>query len=318
LSGNSDDDINPNDDFNPKLPSEHSTKGQAMTVGSNPGIELEVILTGEGPIPYGYVYRATGNRLNRVVAGIRPGGKMLFVPNLAFVVRHPSAGTLLIDTGLHPDAKGDLRRDFGLPMSVMFRQLRPASEPFDEQLRALDIDPDGVEPVIMTHLHVDHTSGMRLLPRAEFTCSGVEWSAAHTRLAASKGYVRHHLPAASRMRLLDFERDGKPYETFDKTIDLLGDGSVRLISTPGHTAGHLSVLLRLARGPRVLVVGDAAYTLRNIHEEILPMITADDGASKRSIREIKAFAEREPDVVLVPTHDPDAWQRLSDPPRSKQ
>ena len=275
------------------------------------GVELETILTGEGPIPYRYAYRAGGTRLNQVIAGIRPGARMLVVPSLAFVVRHPSGGTLLIDTGLHADANGHLRRDFGLAMSVMFRGLRPATEPFDEQLRTRGNDPETVERVIMTHLHVDHTSGMRLLPHAEFTCSIQEWSAAHTSIPATNGYVRHHLPEASRMDLLDLDRDGEPHESFTKTLDLLGDGSVRLIWTPGHTAGHLSVLLRLADGRRVLLVGDAAYTLRNIREQILAMITADDDASIRSLAELKAFAEQAPEAVLVPSHDPDAWRQLS-------
>jgi glyoxylase-like metal-dependent hydrolase (beta-lactamase superfamily II) len=60
----------------------------------------------------------------------------------------------------------------------------------------------------------------------------------------------------------------------------------------------------------VLVVGDAAYTLRSIHEQVLPMRTADDDASLRSLRELKAFTEQAPDAVIVPTHDPDAWRQL--------
>lgn len=164
----------------------------------------------------------------------------------------------------------------------------------------------------MTHLHVDHTSGMRLLPQAEFTCSRDEWAATRRRFAVGSGYVRHHLPPAPRMRLIDFETYGEPYRTFAKTIDLLGDGSIRLVSTPGHTVGHMSVLLRLAQGRRVLVVGDAAYTLRNIREQILPMLTADDQSALRSMREIRAFAEEEPEAILVPTHDPSAWHALCD------
>lgn len=274
------------------------------------GVELDVMLTGEAPTPYGYVYRADGNRLSRLFAALRPGGEMLCSPCLAYAVRHPSAGTILIDTGMHPNASKHLRQDFGVPMSLLFRNLRVADEPFDMQLRALGIEPGGVERVIMTHLHVDHTSGMRMLPKAEFICSREEWAAARKRFAAGKGYVSHHLPTASRMRLLDFEREGESYDTFTKTIDLLGDGTVRLVSTPGHTVGHLSVLLRLTNGRQVLVIGDAAYTLRNIREKILPMITADDEASLRSMQEVEAFAEREPSAILVPTHDPTAWHQL--------
>ena len=86
---------------------------------------------------------------------------------------------------------------------------------------------------------------------------------------------------------------------------------MRLISTPGHTVGHMSVLLRVAGDRRVLVVGGAAYTLRNIREEILPLLTADDETSVQSLRELKAFADSEPEAILVPSHDPSAWHEAS-------
>lgn len=277
---------------------------------SSPAVELDVMLTAELPTPSGYVFRAEGgNRLTRLIAVLQPGGEAVRSPCLAYAARHPSAGTILIDTGMHPDASRHFRKDFGVPMSLLFRDMRAAEAPFDEQLRGLAIKPDDVEQVIMTHLHVDHTSGMRLLRKAEFTCSREEWAATRERFAVAKGYVGHHLPPESRMRLVDFDRDGEAYGPFTKTIDLLGDRSIRLIATPGHTVGHMSVLLRL-QDREVLVVGDAAYTLRNIREEILPMLTANDEASLRSMAEIKAFAESEPEAILVPTHDPSAWHEL--------
>ena len=231
-------------------------------------------------------------------------------PCLAFAVRHPGAGTILVDTGLHPAALRSVREDFGALMGLVFGGLRPAGGPFDQQLRELAIAPDEVGLVVMTHLHVDHTSGMRLLPRAEFVCSQREWSAATGGGAARKGYVNHHLPNPNRMRLIDFDRDGRPHGAFGRCVDLLGDGSIRLVSTPGHTRGHLSVLLRLAGERRVLLVGDAAYRLRSIHEQILPLLTDDDRLSRRSLSEIKAFADSDPAAILVPTHDPDAWRGL--------
>ncbi len=277
------------------------------------GVELDVIVTAKVSMPYGYVYRAQGNPARRILSGISPFGETLEAQCLAFVVRHPLAGTILIDTGMHRDARENPRRDFGMPLSLMFRGLHPAQEPFDEQLRALDIEPGSVKQVVMTHLHLDHTSGMRLLPGAKFIASGAEWAATRRRFPAGKGYVPHHLPAISQMQLLDFDRDGEPYAVFKQSIDLFGDGTIRLISTPGHSAGHLSVLLRLAGGDQALLVGDAAYTLRNIHEEILPMLTDDDATARRSIGEIKAFALANPQTTLVPSHDPDAWRALAGP-----
>ena len=269
------------------------------------------MVVGKVPMPHGYVYRPPGaNRLTRLATLLRPGGETVRSPCLAFAVHHPSAGTILIDTGLHPDAGRNLRKDFGLPMSLLFRNLKPADQSFEGQLRGLGIEASDVQHAVMTHLHVDHTSGMRLLPAAEFVCSRDEWTAATGRSASRGGYVSHHLPPESRMRIVEFDRSGEPHGPFTQTIDLLGDGSVRLISTPGHTRGHLSVLLQLPRGREVLLVGDAVYTMRGLREEILPLLTVDDAAYLRSLREIRVFADREPEATLVPSHDPAAWRNI--------
>ena len=112
------------------------------------------------------------------------------------------------------------------------------------------------------------------------------------------------------MDLLDFGCHGHAWGPFARTIDLLGDGSIRLISTPGHTAGHMSVLLRVRGRGSVLVVGDAAYTVRSIEEQVPPLLTASDDRYMRTLAELKAFSEQEPGALLVPSHDPDAWRAL--------
>ena len=257
-------------------------------------VELEVFVTGRLTLPERYAFRTLGNPLARMPAVC-----------LAFAIRHPKAGLLLVDTGFHPRATEDPRADFGLPMSLMFASLRP--EPFDRQLRERGIEPGEVERVVMTHLHVDHTSGMRLLDRARYHVARAEWEAATAPRAALKGFVAHHLPAPERVELIDF--GGEPHGPFARTLDLLGDGSVRLVSTPGHTPGHQSVLVRTAGG-EVLLAGDAAYTRRNVREQVLPLLSADAGRHRRSLAELKAFADRNPHVPLVPSHDPDAYREL--------
>jgi N-acyl homoserine lactone hydrolase len=276
----------------------------------SPTLTAEAIVTAWVELPDAYAFRPEGNRLAGVARVLLPGGEKLRGPCLAFVVRHPDAGTILIDTGVHPDTIANLRADFGVRMGLVFRGMRPEG-PFDEQLRERGVDPDAVEHVVMTHLHVDHTGAMRLLPNAEFTCARAEWEAATGTGAGGKGYVGHHLPPEERMRLVDFDDDATPHGEFARTIDLLGDGSIRLVSTPGHSAGHMSVLLQLGDGRELLVVGDAAYTLRSIDEQRLPLLTDRDSAYRESLRELKAYAEANPDAVLIPTHDPDAWRALA-------
>jgi N-acyl homoserine lactone hydrolase len=276
-----------------------------------PGVEIDVMVVGEMPIPRAYVFRTDrGNHLTRLAVAMRPGAETIRSPCLAYVVRHPSAGVILIDTGMHPDASESLRHDFGGRMALLFRNLKPAGIPYEEQLRSLGIEPAEAAWVVMTHLHVDHTSGMRLLPKARFTVALKEWAAATGSGSAGKGYVARHLPSESRLDLVDFDSQGEAHGPFMKTIDLVGDGSIRLVSTPGHTLGHLSVLLREAHGQRILVVGDAAYTLRSIRAEILPLLTVSDKLYLHTLREIKAFAQADPQATLVPSHDPTAWQSL--------
>jgi glyoxylase-like metal-dependent hydrolase (beta-lactamase superfamily II) len=248
--------------------------------------------------------------VKRIAGVLNPRAERLDSHCLAYVVRHPRAGTFLIDTGFHPDASSDLRRDFGGSMSLLFRGLEPAEAPYEQQLREVGVEPREVERVVMTHLHVDHTSGMRLLPSARFTIGRREWAVAQTSRASARGFVSAHLPPEARVDLVDPERDGARHGPFGATLDLLGDGSVRLVSTPGHTPGHISVLVRVDGGHEVLVVGDAAYTRRSIDEQIAPLLTADDDRYRRTLAELKAFTEQRPDAIVVPSHDPTAWHDL--------
>ncbi len=260
-----------------------------------PHVDVEVLVTGRLMLPERYAFRTVGNPLARM-KGVC----------LAFVLRHPEAGAILVDTGFHEDAIGDRRKDFGRAMGVMFAALKP--EPFERQLRERGVEPAEVQTVLMTHLHVDHTSGMRLLPNARFRIARREWEAATAPRAAAKGFIAHHFPPPDRVDLIDFDA-GEPHGPFGRTVDLLGDGSIRLVSTPGHTPGHLSVLVRTARG-EALLAGDAAYTLRNVRSHVLPLLTADAGAHRRSLEEIGAYMHANPQAPVVASHDPDAYRAL--------
>jgi N-acyl homoserine lactone hydrolase len=276
-------------------------------------VTLEVLFHGELPSPYGYVYRPPGGRLTRLPRALMAKGGSVPLPCLSFVLRHPTAGVILIDTGFHPDLLSRGAADFGFPLRIMFRGVRPGPTAYDAQLRERGVDPAEVTQVVMTHLHGDHTSGMRLLPRAEFVVSADELRAARGRGAASKGFVASHLPGDARFRVVDIGRVGEPFGPFDRSVDLLGDGSVRLLATPGHTPGHLSVLVETVdRGP-VLLVGDAAYTRRNVEERILPLLTADDAAAQATLDTLHAYVREHPTTIVVPSHDPEAWRDLAEP-----
>jgi glyoxylase-like metal-dependent hydrolase (beta-lactamase superfamily II) len=260
-------------------------------------VEAKVLVAGFLKMPHAYTFRGSFR------------GPTLRAPVLSYVVQHPTEGAILIDTGLHPDASTNLRKEYGRLFGLMFGSLAPAAEGFEEQLRAQGVEPREVKTVVMTHLHLDHTGGMRLLPNATFVMDEREWAGAHGRLAGVNGFIAAHLPPLERVRTIDFAGEGRPYGAFSNAVDLLGDGSIRLISTPGHTAGHVSVLLQTA-DRQVLAVGDAAYTLKSIETQVPPLIMADGKRYRASLAELQAFQTAEPGATLIPTHDPDAWRAL--------
>jgi len=180
-----------------------------------------------------------------------------------------------------------------------------------ERLEARGIKAESIGLVVMTHMHNDHTSACSDFPNATFVCDRAEWAAANAKRSEWKGYVRTHFDIAVDWRTVDYRSDSvESFAGFARTIDLFGDGSVRLISTPGHSRGHQSVLLRLAHS-ELLVVGDAAPTEAILDQDSLPLLAEDDHLSARSVREIRAYRRLTPKAVIVPGHDSEAWNQLS-------
>jgi glyoxylase-like metal-dependent hydrolase (beta-lactamase superfamily II) len=71
------------------------------------------------------------------------------------------------------------------------------------------------------------------------------------------------------------------------------------------------VLVRLADRD-ALLAGDAVYTMRNLEQGVLPFRSADEEAYRRSLGELRAYAERHPDALIVPTHDQGVWEGLQE------
>ncbi len=277
-------------------------------------VTLDPLLCGVLPAPPAWVRRPGGPAPLAVAGLLRSAaarGTHVPLPVGAFLLRHPEAGPVLVDTGVGLAAAQDLRGAFGRLNGAFFGALRTSPEQtLAARLRARDVDPAAVMRVVMTHLHADHTSGMVELPAARFTVGAAEWAAATGRGAVREGFVASHLPGRGRVDLVDLEAAGAPFAGFTRTLDLLGDGSIRLVATPGHTPGHLSVLVRTPDRD-VLLVGDALYTIAgNLAEDALPFHVPHVRAYRRSIAELRAHAAAHPDTLLVPMHDAAAWRAL--------
>ena len=83
--------------------------------------------------------------------------------------------------------------------------------------------------------------------------------------------------------------DADPWESFDASVALTGDGAVRLVPTPGHTNGHLSVAVETG-DELVLIAGDATYAERTLLSGVVDGV-ADDARAHRdsSARDSRAL-----------------------------
>jgi glyoxylase-like metal-dependent hydrolase (beta-lactamase superfamily II) len=234
------------------------------------------------------------------------------VPIPAFLVEHPGVGPILIDTGLPKAAAEEGARALGFAAGIAYSVEMAAEDAVVEQLPRLGVDPMDVRIVVMTHLHYDHAGGVAAFPQATFVVDADEWRAARGG-GFTKGYGRKLIDHPFDWREVDFDDPRvTSFASFGRTIDLFGDGSVRLISTPGHSAGHMSVLLRLESGRELLLAADAAYARRTIDEELVPVLVDDVHRYRRSLREIRRYVEQTPGAEVICGHDRDGWPELQD------
>jgi len=276
-------------------------------------VRLHPLLVATSRSPDAFFHKEDGRLAGMHALGIGvPDDRRIDIPIPAFLVEHPSAGRLMIDTGFHPSVAVDPKENLGRLSARLFTLEMKASDAAPAQLRARGIEPAQIGTVVMTHLHTDHASAISEFPASTFVVSKQEWDAATTvSRPAFHGYVRRHFDHAFEYRTIDFE-DGDyvdSFATFGRAVDLFGDGSVRCAYTPGHTAGHMSVILRL-KGREVLITGDAAYSRRTLQDGVLPWRIHDDHFFARSLREIQIYAQQTPDALIIPGHDLAVWKTL--------
>jgi N-acyl homoserine lactone hydrolase len=282
-------------------------------VGGTEGasVIIEPLNTGESLWPASFFDRTGRGRIARLRAfgiGSSPDSwESRPVP--AYLVRHPSLGNLLIDTGLHPSIVRNPRDNMGRFSGRHYRV--EEGRDIVSQLRGRRIYPADISVVVLTHLHEDHASAIEAFPNARFVLSSTEWAEATTgSFPLLRGYHPAQYDYAFEYYTVDFDEDFiESYGPFGRTFDLFGDGSVRLVYTPGHSAGHTSVILRLPRRDFV-IVGDAAYDWKQLEGRSEPTLIADEHNWRRSLRELQAYRRTYPYALIVPGHDRDFWEKL--------
>ena len=236
-------------------------------------------------------------------------------PVNVYVIEH-ARGLVLFDLGQDRASVTDPGDYFaGQPIRFLYDRLARfqigPQETLTAQLAARGYAPSEVRLAVMSHLHEDHIGGIRELPNAEFVVSGAEWATMEQPLPEPRGFLRRHIDLPGiRYRKVEFEPTADPaLAPFGEAHDLMGDGSLVLLPTPGHTPGSMSLLARRASGAPLLMVGDLTYEAELLEAGRIPGVGDVAGLRKASamVRELKV---RHPGLAVLPAHDPGAAERL--------
>jgi N-acyl homoserine lactone hydrolase len=174
-------------------------------------------------------------------------------------------------------------------------------------LRRLGFQPEEVRWVVMTHLHTDHAGGLAHFPRSEILVARAELENASGALGKLRGFLPHRLPEWFEPRPIDFP--SRPFGPFPHSLALTDAGDVRLVSTPGHTPGHLSVAVE--EDDRILfLAGDTSYTEDLMLRGRVDGVAPDPSAAALALGRIQELVAHRPTVYL-PTHDPRSEERLT-------
>lgn len=233
----------------------------------------------------------------------RGAGQMIEAPILAYLIETKN-GRILYDVGCDYNKINDpLKRakyynpeifDFGAPKMDETQRL-------PNQLAKLGLTVQDIDVVFLGHLHFDHAGGLCDVCGAEVHIQADELASANPK--DDLAYFDNEIIANPNWTIKEGEYD-------------LAQG-VRAITSPGHTAGHMSLWIELPHGAPIILAGDAADLTENIVEEIAPGNCWQNKTdlAVHSIRKLKNLASEEK-AQLWPNHDMAFWQTLKRFPES--
>ena len=193
-----------------------------------------------------------------------------------YVIRH-GAQVMVWDTGY-------------LPGSVP----NATNKPLADLLKQMNVDPDEVKFVGVSHFHGDHTGQLASLKNATLLIGKGDWDGVN---------AIPPMGGANVKGFAEWIAEKRKVEPLSADKDVFGDGSVMVLRAPGHTPGHSILLVRLKETGPVLLSGDAVHFLENYDYERVPGFNFDRAQTIASIQRMKQLAANLKATVII-QHDP--------------
>ena len=236
------------------------------------------------------------------------------VPVNCFLLEHHD-GLVLFDTGLDPAIAYDpdyISSAIGrFLLHRIFRLHINEDETLDRKLDAIGFSATDIDKAVISHLHFDHVGGIAKIPRAELIVSKTEWELLSAPHPERDWMLREHiqLPASNWRPVAFAPPNDDILAPFGGCYDVMGDGSMILLPTPGHTPGSMSMLVRTQGMPPLLLAGDLAYDVRFLMRDRFPG-TGDEQQLRVSYANVRRLKQHMPDLLIVPSHDSTAADAL--------
>ena len=214
----------------------------------------------------------------------------------AHLLKHPQRGNYLVDTGVSKKLVDDPGKEGlnWLVRKVMHIERLQINKSTAEIVQSVDGKLSGV---FLTHLHIDHISGMPDIANDVPLYIGASESIdASFKNMFVRGATDHLLKDKQPLQEWNFQPD--PQNKFEGIIDVFEDGSVFAISVPGHTHGSVAFLIRTTHGP-VLLTGDACHTRWGWEHSVEPGdFTADQERNLTSLKRLKNLVAGHPNIEV--------------------
>ena len=227
-----------------------------------------------------------------------------YLPIWVWVIEHPE-GLLVIDTG-EAAAINDLDAFLAKESGFMRYQFRHAArfgitekDELNYQLASIGLKPEDVKLVVLTHLHLDHTDGLKFFPKQEIMVGDLEARHPHSNMPST-------YPAWFRPNRVSYQSNR--IEIFDEAFPLTAAEDLLFVPTPGHTYGHSSVVFRTDEFD-IIFAGDASYNQAQVLQGELAGVNADFKKSRETYKNLLSYASLRKTIYL-PTHDEQAGLRL--------
>jgi len=256
--------------------------------------------------------RVKENQIKRTKGMVPPMLNVLFgknwsewIPIYAWAIEH-SEGVIVVDTGeTHKtNINGYLPKWHPYYALAVEFDVKEEDE-MGPQLAKLGIHPHkDVSKVIMTHMHTDHAGGLNHFPNSEIIIEKNEYKAALGLTGILAGYLPHRWPKWLNPTLITLPNN--PFYSFNQCMPVTEDEKVRIVSTPGHVANHISVIVEID-GLHYFLAGDTSYTQENMLKAIPDGIGTKE--STKTLKNIVSFSKSNPTIYL-PSHDPLVPQRM--------